>query len=136
MSNNSSIIKLLNLNSISDDRGSLISLEKSKEIPFEVKRIYYLYDLKDNKPRGFHAHKNLEQVMIALHGSCDLILDDGKVRKSIKLDSPNIAVHVTKGLWREMHNFTSDAVILVIASEIYDENDYIRDYKRFLSFAK
>ena len=108
--------------------GSLSFVEK-EIIPFSIKRVYYLYDVPFNGERGGHAHKDLFQVLIALNGSFELLLDDGSNTKKILLDSPNIGLYIPNGIWREMNNFSTNSVCLVLASEDYDENDYIRNYK-------
>ena len=103
------------------------------DIPFEIKRIYYIYDLKKDIPRGFHAHKDLQQIAICIKGSCKFLLDNGKERvKDIILDSPNKGLFIDKMIWREMYDFSEDCVLLVLASDYYKENDYIRDYEEFL----
>lgn len=110
--------------------GSLSFVEK-EIIPFSIKRVYYLYDVPFNAERGGHAHKDLFQVLIALNGSFELLLDDGSNTKKILLDSPNIGLYIPNGIWREMNNFSKNSVCLVLASEDYDENDYIRNYQDF-----
>ncbi|WP_144666854.1 sugar 3,4-ketoisomerase [Campylobacter jejuni] len=124
--------KVLNFNSKSDHRGNLIALENLKELPFEIKRIYYIYDTKPDFPRGAHAHKNLEQVLIAIDGSCEVLLNDGKNQASIVLNSPDKGLYIGKNMWRDMKNFSYGAKLLVLASDFYDEKEYIRDYKEFL----
>lgn len=124
--------KILNFNVKSDSRGSLIALENLKEIPFEVKRIYYIYDTKPDFPRGAHAHKELEQVLIMMDGSCELVLNDGKDIKNIILNRPDMGIFIGKNIWREMKNFSYGAKLLVLASDFYNENEYIRDYNEFL----
>ncbi|EFS5864171.1 WxcM-like domain-containing protein [Campylobacter coli] len=116
----------------SDSRGSLIALENLKEIPFEVKRIYYIYDTKPDFPRGAHAHKELEQVLIMMDGSCELVLNDGKDIKNIILNRPDMGIFIGKNIWREMKNFSYGAKLLVLASDFYNEKEYIRDYEEFL----
>lgn len=117
-----------------DDRGQLVALEEFKEIPFEVKRVYYIYDTLSNVTRGYHAHKNLKQILICVHGSCKVKLDNGKEIKIVPLDKPYEGLYVDNNIWREMFDFSEDAVLLVLASELYDESDYIRDYNEFLKF--
>ncbi|APA59502.1 WxcM-like domain-containing protein [Campylobacter coli] len=124
--------KILNFNVKSDSRGSLIALENLKEIPFEVKRIYYIYDTKPDFPRGAHAHKELEQVLIMMDGSCELVLNDGKDIKNIILNRPDMGIFIGKNMWREMKNFSYGAKLLVLASDFYNEKEYIRDYEEFL----
>lgn len=110
-----------------DERGSLVSLEEFREIPFSVKRVYYIFDTVHGTTRGCHAHKNLEQVLICVKGSCTVLLDDGKSEMKIKLDKPNQGLLINGLIWREMYDFSSDCVLVVLASKYYDENDYIRD---------
>lgn len=119
-----------------DERGMLVAIEKHKDIPFEVKRIYYLYNTKTDARRGFHAHKNLEQILVCISGSCKILLDDGYDRKTINLENPFEGLHVSNNMWREMYEFTEGAVLMVLASEYYDEDDYIRDYSEFLEFVE
>lgn len=123
---------MISLQVLGDKRGSLIALEQNKNIPFDIKRIYYIFDTKTNVSRGFHAHYNLEQVAICLKGSVTFILDDGKERKSVLLNSPSVGLHIRGLIWREMHDFSDDCVLMVVSSEHYDEADYIRDYQYFL----
>jgi dTDP-4-dehydrorhamnose 3,5-epimerase-like enzyme len=119
----------------SDGRGDLIAIEELHEIPFNIKRVYYMYNVGENVIRGKHAHKSLKQVLICIHGKCKILLDDGKGDKQIiQLDSPNKGLYVSNILWREMYEFSPDAVLLVLASELYDESDYIRNYNDFLEF--
>lgn len=115
-----------------DERGQLVALEEHKDIPFKVRRVYYMYDTAEGVRRGFHAHRNLEQILICIHGSCWVLLDDGVERKEVPLERPYEGLYVGPGTWREMHDFSSDAVLMVLASELYDESDYIRDYDEFL----
>ena len=119
-----------------DDRGMLVALEEFDDIPFEIKRVYYMYDTKGGVHRGFHAHKNLEQILICIHGSCDVLLDNGKQKKIVSLEKPYEGLYVPNNMWREMYNFSSDAVLMVLASEHYVEADYIRDYDEFLKFVE
>ena len=114
-----------------DERGQLIALEESKEIPFEIKRVYYMYDTVAGVHRGLHSHRTLEQVLICIHGSCKVLLDDGIDKQEVLLDKPFEGVYIGPDIWREMYDFTSDAVLLVLASQVYDENDYIRNYNLF-----
>ncbi|QCU89561.1 sugar 3,4-ketoisomerase [Thiomicrorhabdus sediminis] len=127
-----SLIKLIDLPAFCDERGGLVVLEEENTVPFEIKRIYYLFDTKKNVSRGFHAHKNLKQLVVCVKGSCQFILDDGFCRDSIVLNSPKNGLVVEGLVWREMHDFSDDCVLLVLASEKYDESDYIRNYQEFL----
>lgn len=119
-----------------DERGRLVALEEMKDIPFEIKRVYYLYETKEGVHRGFHAHRNLEQILICIHGSCDVLLDNGTEKKVISLEKPYEGLFVPNYMWHEMYNFSSDAVLMVLASEYYKEEDYIRDYEVFLKMCK
>ncbi|PKL40250.1 MAG: dTDP-6-deoxy-3,4-keto-hexulose isomerase [Candidatus Riflebacteria bacterium HGW-Riflebacteria-1] len=114
-----------------DERGSLTVVEGNKDIPFEIKRVYYIFDTKMDVRRGFHAHKDLEQIAICVSGSCKFHLDNGHKTAEVLLDSPSKGLYVGKMVWREMYDFTPDCVLMVLASEHYDGNDYIRDYQAF-----
>ena len=128
--------KLINFKTLGDERGSLIAIEQGHNAPFEIKRVYYIFDTKQGVERGFHAHLYLKQIAIAVKGSCTFILDDGEKRKEIKLDNPNQGLFIEGLIWHEMKDFSSDCVLVVLASEHYDESDYIRDYSRFLEEVK
>ncbi len=117
-----------------DNRGQLVAIEEKKDIPFKIKRIYYMYETVENVTRGFHAHKSLQQVLICVHGSCKIKLDDGKEQEIVVLDKPTEGLYVSNVMWREMFDFSPDAILLVLASELYDESDYIRDYDEFLKY--
>lgn len=119
-----------------DDRGQLVALEEYNDIPFEIKRVYYMYDTIDGVHRGFHAHKSLEQILICIHGSCKVILDNGMERKVIFLERPYEGLYVPNNMWREMYDFSKDAVLMVLASEYYREEDYIRNYNEFMELIK
>lgn len=119
-----------------DDRGQLVALEEFKDIPFEIKRVYYMYDTKEGVRRGFHAHKSLEQILICIHGSCKILLDNGTEKKIIPLESPYEGLYVSNNMWREMFDFSPDAVLMVLASDYYKEEDYIRDYDQFLKYVE
>ncbi|HIF9071201.1 TPA: sugar 3,4-ketoisomerase [Photobacterium damselae] len=127
-----SLINLIEFKELGDERGGLISLEQNKNIPFDIKRVYYIFDTKDNVARGFHAHKKLQQVAVCLKGSCRFIMDDGINKDEVTLDRPNIGILIDVMQWHEMYDFSSDCVLLVLASDYYDELDYIRDYDGFL----
>ena len=126
--------KIIDLPKVCDDRGSLTFLENSNHIPFDIKRIYYLYNIPENKSRGAHGHINLEQLIIAINGKFDITLDDTTSKKSFHLNSPNQGLYVSKGIWRNINNFSENAVCMVLASLPYDENDYIRNYDEFIKF--
>ena len=117
-----------------DDRGQLVSLEEFKDIPFKIKRVYYMYDTGEGVVRGHHAHKSLEQILVCIHGSCKIRLDNGTEKKIVPLEKPYEGLYVSNAMWREMFDFSGDAVLMVLASELYDESDYIRDYDEFLDF--
>ena len=117
-----------------DDRGTLVSVEQMKNLPFEIKRCYYMYDTKPGVRRGFHAHKALKQVLLCVHGSCKVLLDNGKEKEIVTLDRPKIGLIIESNIWREMFDFTEDAVLMVLASELYDESDYIRNYDDFIKY--
>lgn len=125
---------IINFKPKGDLSGSLIALEEDVNIPFDIKRVYYIFNTKNNIRRGFHAHKKLQQVLINVSGSCNILLDDGKNKSNIKLDSPNKGLLIKDVVWREMYDFSSDCVLLVLASELYDERDYLRDYDEFIKF--
>ncbi len=120
---------------IGDVRGELVALEGKRNIPFEIKRVYYMTGLSPEIPRGFHAHRKLEQIAICVMGSCRFILDDGRFRKEVWLRTSRQGLYIGNMVWREMHDFTRDCVLMVLASEVYDEADYIRDYEVFRSQA-
>lgn len=128
--------KFLQLQTHGDDRGSLIALEQEKNIPFDIKRVYYLFGTKSNVRRGFHAHKALKQVAIALRGSCRFLLDNGKEKTDVSLDNPAQGLLIESLIWREMYDFSEDCVLMVLANEHYDENDYIRNYDDFIKHVK
>ncbi|MBQ5558487.1 MAG: WxcM-like domain-containing protein [Lachnospiraceae bacterium] len=115
-----------------DERGMLVALEEHNDIPFEIKRVYYMYDTKPGVRRGFHAHKKLEQILICIHGSCKILMDNGKEKKVVSLEKPYEGLYISNDIWREMYDFSEDAVLMVLASEVYNEDDYIRDYDEFL----
>lgn len=131
-----SIGKLLEFPKISDPRGNLSFIEGQKHIPFDIKRVYYLYDVPGGETRGGHAHKNLIQVAIALSGSFDFILDNGVQKERHTLNSPTKGLLITNNTWREMENFSSGSVCLVLASNCYSEDDYIRNYDDFIKGLK
>lgn len=123
--------KIIEFPIVKDYRGNLTFIEENKHIPFQIRRIYYLYDVPTGATRGGHAHIKLEQVIIALSGSFEVILDDGYVKKTFFLNRPHYGLYIPPGIWRELKNFSSNSVALVLASELYEEKDYIRDYETF-----
>lgn len=124
---------VIDLSKVHTQAGNITVVENGINIPFNVKRVYYLYDVPGGEERGGHAHYELEQYIVPASGSFDVILDDGVNRKTISLNRPNLALHIVPGLWRELNNFSSGAICLVLASHIYDEKDYIRVYEDFLT---
>ncbi|MFP7634219.1 sugar 3,4-ketoisomerase [Pseudomonas veronii] len=131
-----SLIKWINFQTLGDERGSLISIEQGKVIPFEIKRVYYIYRTAEGVSRGFHAHRNLRQVAICLAGKCRMVLDNGITREDVWLDCATKGILIEGGMWREMHDFSEHCILLVLASALYDESDYIRDYDEFLAVAR
>lgn len=127
-----SLIKYIKFSQMGDERGSLVSLENNINVPFDIKRVYYIYGTKNGVSRGYHAHKALKQIAICVTGHCKFILDDGSSREETVLDSPDKGILIEDMVWREMHEFSEDCVLLVLASEHYDEEDYIRDYQVFI----
>ena len=116
-----------------DDRGQLVAVEAMKDIPFQVNRVYYIYDTLPGVRRGFHAHRNLQQILICVHGSCKIHLDNGFETAEVLLDKPNEGLYISNAMWREMYDFSDGAVLLVLASNHYDEADYIRNYEDFIN---
>ncbi|WP_391487074.1 sugar 3,4-ketoisomerase [Leclercia tamurae] len=129
-------VELIPLQIHGDERGSLVSLERNSNIPFDIRRVYYIFDTENGVTRGYHAHKKLMQMAIVLKGSCDFILDDGNERVSITLNNPAQGLLINSFIWREMKNFTPDCVLMILADNEYDESDYIRDYDQFRLMAK
>ena len=124
--------KLIDMDIHGDNRGKLISLESNKNIPFDIKRVYYIYDTLPDEVRGNHEHPNLEQVVVAIDGACEFVLDDGKETTTILLNRPNIGLYIGKNIWRKMQNFSYGCKLMVLASELYNPDEYIRDYDEFL----
>lgn len=120
----------------SDRKGNLTVVENGVTLPFDVKRVYYLYDVPGGESRGSHAHRQLEQLIIAASGSFTVVMDDGTNKKSFFLNRPYQGLYVKPGLWRDLVDFSSGAVCMVLASEVYQKEDYIRDYQEFLEFRK
>ena len=130
------LIQWIHLPPLGDERGSLVALETGKTVPFDIKRVYYIFATQKNVARGFHAHKNLKQIAVCVTGKCRMVLDNGKIRQDAWLDSPTKGLLISDLVWREMHDFSEDCVLLVLASEHYDENDYIRHYEDFVKIAR
>lgn len=126
------LIEIKKLKQFDDSRGSLVFLEELNDINFQIKRVYYLFNLNCNEPRGFHAHYQTEQFAICIAGSCEILLDDGQKRQTVKLDKSNMGLYIHKMIWHEMYNFSGDCVLLVLASQKYNEQDYIRNYDDFV----
>ena len=124
---------IIDITKVHDTRGNLSVLQEGT-IPFEMKRIYYLYDIPSGGRRGGHSHIDQHELLIALSGSFDVIIDDGTQKKTYSLNRPNKGLHIVEGLWRELGNFSSGAVCLVIAQDVFDEGDYIREYNSFMQF--
>jgi hypothetical protein len=127
---------ILNLNRIHNPAGNITPVENYVNIPFAIKRVYYLYDIPGGESRGGHSHLKLESVIIALSGSFDVTLDDGITKKTVQLNRPYMGLNVKPGMWRELSNFSSGVVCLVLASHKYDEDDYIRNYNEFKNLIK
>jgi len=128
--------RIINLPKIANEKGNLTFIEKNRHIPFEIKRVYYLYDVPGGETRGGHAHKALQQFIIAMNGSFDVILDDGSDRKRFHLNRAYYGLYIPSMIWRELDNFSSGSVCLSLVSEYYDEGDYIRDYETFKKMVK
>ena len=125
-------IQYINFPTIEDTRGNLAFIQNDV-LPFEFKRIYYLFDVPSNAFRGGHSHINQHEILIALSGSFEVVLDDGLEKKTFLLNKPNVGLHIPTGIWRELQNFSSGAVCLVVAQNVFEEADYVRDYKEFLA---
>lgn len=125
---------LIHFPRIQNRAGNITPVQNGVELPFAVKRIYYLYDIPGGEDRGAHAHYNLEQVVIAASGSFDITIDDGRNKKTVQLNRPYYGLHILPGLWRDISNFSSGAILLVMASEVYQPEDYIRTYEQYLTF--
>lgn len=128
-------IEIIDIPKIQNPEGCIAIIENDV-IPFEIKRVYYLFDVPSSAQRGGHAHKNLNQILIALSGSFDVVLKDGISTKTVTLNKPDKGLLITTNVWRELENFSSGSVCLVLASHVFDEEDYIRDYNHFLEFVK
>lgn len=118
----------------SDHKGNLTVVENNDLLPFDIKRVYYLYDVPGGESRGAHAHKNLHQIIVAASGSFRVTLDDGNIKRSFFLNRPYQGLYVKPGLWRDLDDFSSGAVCMVLASEVYQSEDYIRDYNEFIKY--
>lgn len=129
-----SLIKWIDFPSLGDERGGLVAVEvgQAKAVPFDIKRVYYIYQTEQGVSRGYHAHKQLKQIAICVAGKCRMVLDDGSSREEVWLNCPTKGLVIEDMVWREMHDFSTDCVLLVLASEHYSESDYIRNYEDFL----
>lgn len=125
---------IIELNKVKNRAGNITIVETNKDIPFPIERVYYLYDVPSDEERGGHAHKELYQLIVAASGSFTITLDDCKVKRSFMLNNPNIGLLITPGIWRELGDFSSGSVCLVLASMLYSSDDYIRDYANFLDY--
>lgn len=124
---------IIELPKISDPRGNLTFIEANRHVPFDIKRVYYLYDVPGGAERGGHAHKDLHQLIIAMSGSFDVVLDDGREKKRVHLGRSYYGLYVCPMIWRELDNFSSGSVCMVLASNVYEESDYYRDYQEFIA---
>jgi len=128
--------KIIDMPRVEDPRGNLTFIESNNHIPFDIKRVYYTYDVPGGSERGSHAHKNLRQLIVAMSGSFDVVLDDGLNKQRFHLNRSYYGLYVSPMMWRTIDNFSSGSVCMVLASELYDENDYYRDYSEFMSDVK
>ena len=126
--------RIVDLRRIPRREGDITPVEGGRDIPFDIARVYYLYDVPGGAERGGHAHKELQQLVVAIMGSFRIILDDGKRRRSVTLDRPYFGLYMPRLIWREIVDFSSGGVCLVLASRVYEEHDYIREYDRFLQY--
>lgn len=124
--------KLVNFKVLGDHRGQLVALETNRQIPFDVKRVFYIYGTKEGVPRGNHSHYKTKQFLVSVAGSCKVTLDDGKTKETFDLNQPNLGLFQDALIWGSMHDFSSDCVLMVLADEYYDANDYITNYDKFL----
>jgi dTDP-4-dehydrorhamnose 3,5-epimerase-like enzyme len=129
---NGELIKLIDFTPLGDERGDLVAIEAERSIPFPVRRVYYLFGCRESVARGFHAHRALRQVAVCVSGSCRMLLDNGREKAEVVLDSPYRGLLIEGMVWREMHNFSADCVLLVLADQHYDESDYIRSHEEFV----
>lgn len=127
-----SLFNIIDFSVLGDERGKLIALETVKNVPFEIKRVYYIYDTEYNVARGFHAHHQLRQLAICISGSCTVLMDDGVNKEEVILNEPNKGLVIEPMQWHEMYNFSENCVLMVLANDLYDEADYIRSYDEFL----
>lgn len=128
--------KIIELPKIPDRRGNLTFVEQERHVPFEIRRVYWTYDVPAGEERGGHAHRRIDELLVAVSGSFTVTLDDGRSKTEVVLNRPYQGLHIPAGVWRTLENFASGSVCLVLASEEYDEAEYIRDYDEFLRFVK
>ena len=128
--------KLIDFKILGDERGSLIALESNKQIPFEIKRVFYIYGTQEGVPRGKHSHYKTKQFLVAVHGSCKITLDNGKEKETFDLNQPSLGLFQDALIWGSMHDFSSDCVLMVLADEYYEASDYITQYDKFLEEVK
>jgi dTDP-4-dehydrorhamnose 3,5-epimerase-like enzyme len=128
--------KKTKLKQLGDERGNLVAIESHIDIPFDIKRVYYIYNTPESTSRGFHAHKELHQFLVCVSGACKILMDDGLQKQEIVLNSGSEGLFMDRMIWHEMHDLTSDCVLLVLCNEPYYESDYIRDYNEFLKLIK
>jgi len=121
---------------ISDPRGNISAVNNSKEIPFDIKRVFYLYDIPGGESRGAHAHRECHQFLVAASGAFEVLMDDGNTKRHVQLNRPYVGLRIPPGIWASEINFSSGAICLVLASHYYNENDYIRDYNEFIQLKK
>ena len=138
MTNKSSVYEcnILHLNRIGDRNGHITAINNKQEIPFDVKRIFYLYDIPGGESRGAHAHKECHQFLVAASGSFEVLLDDGSTKRQVIINRPDLGLHIPPGIWASEINFSSGSICLVLASHEYDDNDYIRDFNEYLAYKK
>jgi dTDP-4-dehydrorhamnose 3,5-epimerase-like enzyme len=125
-------IRLHEFKVLGDHRGQLVALEANRQIPFDVKRVFYIYGTQEEIPRGNHSHHKTKQFLVAVNGSCKVTLDNGKIKETFDLNKPNLGLFQDALIWGSMHDFSSDCVLVVLADEYYDASDYITDYDKFL----
>lgn len=129
-------VEMIPLQKHGDERGMLVALEQTKNVPFEIKRVYYMFGTQTNVRRGYHAHKELRQLAIPVSGSCRFMLDDGNEKVDVLIDNPALGLLIEPFIWHEMYDYSSDCILLVLASDVYDESDYIRSYDEFMESVK
>ena len=129
-------IEFISFQKHGDERGILVALEENRNVPFEIKRVYYMFGTKENVRRGYHAHKELRQLAITVSGSCKFLLDDGESKENVELSDPTRGLLIEPGIWHEMYDYSKDCILMVLASDVYDESDYIRSYESLQEWSK